>query len=96
MHIDTAIYLPKGWRDRLISWPLRSSEPADPRFLDPYDLAISKLGVAREKDVEFVAALISQDLLVLDVLQERVALLPDEHAEVRRRVTSFLRSCRHW
>lgn len=68
VHIDTAIYLPKGWRDRLISWPLRSSEPADPRFLDPYDLAISKLGAAREKDLEFVAALISQDLLVLDVL----------------------------
>jgi len=37
VHVETATYLPTGWQDRLISWPLRSSEPADPRFLEPHD-----------------------------------------------------------
>ena len=33
VHIDTAI-LPTGWRDRLVSWDLASSEPAQPHFLE--------------------------------------------------------------
>lgn len=60
VHVTTAVYLPSGWRDRLVSWPLRSSEPADPHFLEPHDLAIAKLGAAREKDREFVDALIRE------------------------------------
>lgn len=28
VHISTATYLPTGWRDRLVRWPLKSSEPA--------------------------------------------------------------------
>lgn len=92
VHIETAIYLPSGWRDRLITWPLRSSEPADPHFLEPHDLAIAKLGAAREKDLNFVNALIRAKLLNLAVLQERCALLPDEHALVRERITSSLAS----
>lgn len=92
VHIETAVYLPPGWRDRLISWSLRSSEPADPYFLDPHDLAISKLGAARGKDQTFVDALIRASLLELTVLRERCALLPDEHALVRDRISSFLAS----
>lgn len=92
VHVETATYLPSGWRDRLISWPLRSSEPADPRFLEPHDLAIAKLGASREKDRVFVEALISARLLTVSVLQERCALLPDEHAVVRARISSLLAS----
>lgn len=90
VHIETATCLPPGWRGRLISWSLRSSEPADPHFLDPYDLAIAKLGAGREKDLAFVDALIRADLLTLTVLQDRCALLPDTHALQRRRISSFL------
>ncbi|GAA4814968.1 DUF6036 family nucleotidyltransferase [Tomitella cavernea] len=90
VHIDTAIYLPPGWRDRLISWPLRAAEPADPRFLEPYDLAVAKLGARREKDLVFVDALIQANLLILTVLRERCALLPEKHALVQRRVSGFL------
>jgi len=90
VHVETALYLPPGWRDRLIGWPLRSSEPADPHFLEPHDLAISKLGAAREKDRAFVSALIRAGLLDLQTLRERCAMLPEEHAMVRERIGAFL------
>lgn len=90
VHIDTAAYLPPGWRDRLVSWRLRSSEPADPRFLEPHDLAVSKLGAGRDKDREFVDALIRAKLLDVRVLRERAALLGPEHDLVRRRIDSHL------
>ncbi|HEX7351633.1 DUF6036 family nucleotidyltransferase [Brachybacterium sp.] len=91
VHVSTAEYLPRGWRDRLISWQLRSSEPADPHFLEPHDLAISKLGAAREKDLDFVDALIEARLLHVTTLRERCALLPDEHTLVRGRIDGFLK-----
>lgn len=92
VHIETAAYLPPGWRDRLISWSLSSSDPADPHFLEPHDLAIAKLGAGREKDREFVDALIHADLLDRDLLQQRCALLAAEHAVVRDRINRFLAS----
>lgn len=90
VHIETATHLPRGWRERLIRWPLRSSEPADPRFLDPHDLAISKLGAGREKDLDFVDALIRSQLLDVPVLRDRCALLPDTSREARARILELL------
>lgn len=92
VHVETAVYLPSGWRDRLISWQLTSSDPAVPHFLEPHDLAVSKLGAARAKDLEFVDALIATRLLDVGTLRERCALLADEHAVVRGRIDSFLAS----
>lgn len=92
VHINTAKFLPQGWRGRLISWPLQSSHPAEPHFLEPHDLAISKLGAAREKDLEFVDALVRAGLLNMATLHERCGLLADEHAIVRARISSFLES----
>jgi hypothetical protein len=92
VHVDTALYLPAGWRDRLISWPLRSSDPADPHFLDPHDLAVAKLGAHRPKDLDFVDALLEARMLDLAELKQRCALVPDDHADVRRRALSFLNS----
>lgn len=90
VHIDTAAYLPSGWRDRLITWPLQSSKPADPHFLDPYDLAISKVAAGRAKDRAFVDALIRAGVLDVGALQERATLLPEEHELVRRRIDAYL------
>lgn len=90
VHVDTAVYLPSGWRGRLVSWQLQSSDPADPHFLEPHDLAISKLGAARKKDLDFVDALITARLLNIATLRERCAMISDEHALVRGRVDSFL------
>ena len=49
--LETAI-LPEGWQDRVHGWGVASSYPAN------IDLAVSKLAAFREKDREFVAALI--------------------------------------
>lgn len=92
VHADTAVYLPTGWRERLVTWPLRSSDPARPRFLEPHDLVISKLGAAREKDLQFVDALIRAEMVNVATLSERCALLPDRYADVRERVRSHIAS----
>jgi hypothetical protein len=92
VHVETAKYLPPGWRNRLISWQLRSSDPADPHFLEPHDLAIAKLGAARPKDPVFVDALIAAELLHVPTLRSRCALLPDGHEVARTRIMNFLES----
>ncbi|SON61354.1 hypothetical protein MSIMFI_02859 [Mycobacterium simulans] len=77
VHIDVAT-LPEGWKDRLVSWGLQSSKPAEPHFLNPHDLAVSKLAAGRPKDLDFVLALIRGGLLDVAVIRERVSMLPSE------------------
>ncbi len=73
--IDTA-ELPEGWRERLATWTLQSSNPASPKFVEPHDLVLSKLAAGRGKDVVFAAALLDAGLVNLEVLVERAAGLP--------------------
>ncbi|MGJ6127146.1 DUF6036 family nucleotidyltransferase [Mycolicibacterium sp. Y3] len=75
VHIDTA-ELPEGWRERLVTWTLQSSDPASPKFVEPHDLVVSKLAAGRGKDVVFAAALLDAGLVKLEVLTERAARLP--------------------
>jgi hypothetical protein len=89
VHVDTAI-LPEGWRDRLVEWEVRSAYPAKPRFLDPHDLAVSKLAAGREKDKAFVDALLRYRLLDVQVLRERNEMLGDAHEARRVRTRGFL------
>ena len=62
--LDTAV-LPEGWRDRLVKVQnTNTAAPAgSPRFtgwcLDKEDLCASKLIAFREKDINFVAALLA-------------------------------------
>lgn len=83
IHVSTAT-LPDGWRDRLTTWPVQSSLPARPWFLEPHDLAISKLVRGDEKDRAFVGALLDQNMLDVATLRERVGMLPHD---VDERVT---------
>ncbi|XKH57867.1 hypothetical protein LG293_07045 [Citricoccus nitrophenolicus] len=99
IHVETAI-LPEGWRDRLVGWDILSSAPAEPHFLEPHDLAVSKLAAGREKDKTFVNALIVNGMLVnalivngmLDVktLHERNELISNEHQFLEDRSRSHL------
>ncbi|MDN5757516.1 MAG: hypothetical protein L0H59_03140 [Tomitella sp.] len=89
VHIETAI-LPEGWRARLIGWPISSSDTADPRFLEPHDLAGSKLAAGRDKDKAFVSALIEHGLLDVRTLIERNELLSDDRRAHRERTRAFL------
>lgn len=75
VHINTA-ELPDGWRERLVSWTLRSSDPATPRFIEPHDLVVSKLAAGREKDIGFAASLLNARLVDIEVLLTRAAMLP--------------------
>jgi hypothetical protein len=75
VHIDTAV-LPDGWQSRLVSWELQSSKPAKPHFLEPHDLAVSKLAAGRPKDHDFVLALIRGGLLDVAVVRKRASMLP--------------------
>jgi hypothetical protein len=74
VHIEVAV-LPDGWNHRLVSWDLQSSKPAEPHFLDPHDLAVSKLAAGRPKDYDFVLALIRSGLLDGVVIRERASML---------------------
>jgi hypothetical protein len=75
VHIDVAT-LPDGWKDRLVSWELQSSKPAEPHFLEPHDLAVSKLAAGRQKDHDFVLALTRCGLLDVAVIRKRTSMLP--------------------
>lgn len=96
--IETAV-LPEGWESRLTTWDLRSSEPARPRFLDKYDLAVAKLAAHRPKDLEFVGALLEHGLLDADALRERARMLepsvdPRTRESVGAAVESLARAAR--
>ncbi|OSC30603.1 hypothetical protein B8W67_16840 [Mycolicibacillus koreensis] len=88
--MDTA-ELPHGWRSRLITWDMRSSDPANPRFVEPHDLVASKLVAGREKDFVFAAALIDARLVELDTLAERAKNLPSSSARVLKWLEAYRR-----
>lgn len=77
VRIDTAS-LPDGWENRLVSWRLESSQPANPRFLEPHDLAVAKLAAGRPKDKDFVSALLRSGVLDVNVIRDRAAMLPEK------------------
>lgn len=58
---------PPGWRERCIV--VEGMERVT--CLDPYDLAVAKLAVAREKDMVLLRALIARGLIEFEVLQQR-------------------------
>jgi hypothetical protein len=90
VHVDMATK-PNGWKNRLVTWDVESSRPAEPRFLDPHDLAISKLAAGRPKDLGFVLALIRGGFLNVAILRERVSMLPTEtDPRIGQRIEAWL------
>lgn len=78
---ETAV-LPAGWKDRLI--PLRSENTGNATglCLEVHDLAVSKLVAGREKDVDFVTALIRHKLANAETVRERLAMTPMDEAKL--------------
>lgn len=72
----TTAKLPEGYRERMVRWENHSSQPGRAWCLEPHDLAASKLAAWREKDREFVGALIDFGLIKCAVLRERIETLP--------------------
>lgn len=88
--------LPDGWRGRLVEvCNANTAAPSGvPRFtgwcLDKHDLCVAKLCALREKDRNFVAALVEAGLVNAGVIHARLGDLPPEHDENAERARGWL------
>jgi hypothetical protein len=73
---ETAV-LPKGW-ERRVNRVIDPISHAEGLCIDPGDLAASKLVAWREKDRQFVEALLSQQFIDVETLRARVSELPTD------------------
>ena len=81
---ETAI-LPRGWEERLVAIDNTNTGGGRGYCLEPHDLAIAKLAALREKDREFVAALLRHGLANIETLRHRLsmtALAPGSRAAI--------------
>jgi hypothetical protein len=97
--LDTAV-LPDGWRSRLVKVQnVNTAAPAgEPRFtgwcLDKEDLCVAKLIALREKDRNFVAALLDAGLVNPDLIAMRLSTISGEHPAASERALAWLDSAR--
>lgn len=67
---------PEGWTDRLIPFCTKKTGGVTGWCVELHDVAASKLSVGREKDLNYVGALLNAKLVKPHVLKNRVATLP--------------------
>jgi hypothetical protein len=95
--LETSV-LPDRWRERLIkvqnaNTTAPSGEPVFTGWcLDKEDLCVAKLCALREKDQNFVAALLDAQLADVAVITERLAAVPGRHRLAAERAISWLGS----
>lgn len=88
--------LPEGWRARLVRIQnANTAAPSgEPQFigwcLDKEDLCVAKLCALREKDQNFVDALITAALVDPHVITARLATLPEPHRAAAERAAHWL------
>lgn len=80
LHPSITDPFPPGWKDRLV--PLEGF--SNVWALDPHDLAMVKICVGRDKDLELVRALLSLKKLECSRLRELFSLLPLGEKELFR------------
>jgi hypothetical protein len=94
----TTVVLPDGWRTRLVKVQNRNTAgtSGQPKFtgwcLEPHDLCAAKLCAAREKDLNFVRALIGADLVDRDVVRQRLGSVEPKYSAAARRAVAWLAS----
>ncbi len=95
--LDTAV-LPEGWRDRLVKVQnANTAAPAgSPRFtgwcLNKEDLCVAKLIAFREKDINFVGALLESHLVDLEEVRRRLRTVTGQHSAASEQADSWLGS----
>ena len=95
--LDTAI-LPTGWRDRLVrvqnaNTAAISGEPQYTGWcLDKEDLCVAKLCALREKDRNFVTALLDAGLVDVEVIAARLSEIPARHQSSAEAALAWLRA----
>jgi hypothetical protein len=92
----TTVVLPNGWRERLIEVQnANTAAPAgQPRYtgwcLDKADLCVAKLCALRQKDQNFVAALLDAGLVDPDVIASRLSSVHGDHQLAAERALGWL------
>lgn len=69
--------LPDGWSDRLVPIRNTNTDGVTGWCLDPTDLVAAKLIAGRDKDHDFAAVLLDNDLVQVEILNERITQIPD-------------------
>jgi hypothetical protein len=96
----TTSILPAGWRERLVKVEnANTAAPSgEPRFtgwcLDKEDLCVAKLCAFREKDRNFVAALIAARLVDVQTIGSRLLTVDDRHHAAAERASTWLVAAR--
>jgi hypothetical protein len=86
--------LPQGWQDRLVKVQSANTDLKVGWCLEPHDLAASKLAAAREKDREFVAALLRHGLVNKEEVEKRLQTMPVTDADKHRMLMMLFRISR--
>lgn len=95
--LTTAI-LPTGWRDRLVKVQnVNTAAPSgEPQFtgwcLDKEDLCVAKLCAYREKDLNFVGALLRNGLVDRELIGERLSDVSEANISASQRAQDWLRA----
>lgn len=93
--LDTSI-VPDGWRSRLVRVQNQNTAAPSgkPQYtgwcLDKEDLCVAKLCALRDKDKNFVDALITAELVDPVVIANRLAALPAAHQQAAERASNWL------
>lgn len=94
----TTSALPAGWRDRLVKVQNANTAALDggPQYtgwcLDKEDLCVAKLCAFREKDQNFVAALVRSALIDRETILTRLATVDERYRGAAERAGSWLES----
>lgn len=73
--VETAT-LPEGWKDRLVPVSSPATGGATGLCLESNDLAVSKVVAGRQRDLEFVAAMVRHGLADKAIVQQRLIATP--------------------
>ena len=82
---------PAGWQERLVPFVTPGCGDGRGWCLERHDLAAAKLAAGRQKDYEFVWALLEARLLDVAVVADRIELLPRD-----RVLPGYLAKARAW
>lgn len=88
---EETLVLPEGWKSRLVAFHTPSTGGATGLCVEIHDLAVGKLVAGREKDFDYVGALLRHRLVDREVLRTRLngvaidtARRADLHAALNR------------
>ena len=78
--------LAKGWKGRLVNIVAHdvNGETVTGLCLDPHDLFVSKIAAGREKDVEFVRAMIEHRMVDRDRVMQLATAVPNPASDLHR------------